>query len=64
MHALRGDHTKVRFTIAYTVDFDAGVRTVEPKNVCWQCQLGYPSPGQFEPGVKWESGGLWDELGY
>ncbi|MFJ3301117.1 hypothetical protein ACIRP4_05215 [Streptomyces bacillaris] len=64
VRALGGDPTKVRFTIVYNVDFGNGVRTVKPKEVCVQCQLDYPSPGQFEPGAKGESGGLWDELGY
>ncbi|QCW78725.1 hypothetical protein EQG64_19260 [Streptomyces sp. S6] len=65
VHALGGDPTKVRFTIAYNASRQPdGTVVAGPKKVCLKCQLDYPSPGQFEPGVEGESGGLWGELGY
>ncbi|WP_409350464.1 RHS repeat-associated core domain-containing protein [Streptomyces bacillaris] len=65
VHALGGDPTKVRFTIAYNASRQPdGTVVAKPKDVCLKCQLDYTSPGQFEPGVKGEPGGLWDELGY
>ncbi|MBH0247323.1 hypothetical protein I3W98_38060 [Streptomyces cavourensis] len=39
--------------------FDDGVRTVEVKPVCKQCQVDYQSPFQFESGVVAEEGGIW-----
>ena len=65
MHALGGDPTKVRFTIAYNASRQPdGTVVAGPKKGGLKCQLDYPFPGQFEPGVEEESVGLWDELGY
>ncbi|MEW2069301.1 RHS repeat-associated core domain-containing protein [Streptomyces sp. NPDC007346] len=64
VRALGGDPAKVRFTIAYTVKFDTGVRVAEVKPVCGPCQIDFPYPSQFPPGVQAEKGGLWGELGH
>ncbi|WP_141366406.1 RHS repeat-associated core domain-containing protein [Streptomyces sp. 6-11-2] len=62
VRALGGDPTKVRFTIAYTVESKPDkslVAVVKP--VCWECQLDYPSPFQFELGAVPEPGGIWEK---
>ncbi|GAA2490717.1 RHS repeat-associated core domain-containing protein [Actinocorallia cavernae] len=64
VRALGGDPAKVRFTIAYTVKFNQGIRVPEMKPVCPDCQLDYPSPSQFEPGAVPAPGGIWERLGF
>ncbi|MGC9496328.1 RHS repeat-associated core domain-containing protein [Streptomyces sp. WG7] len=59
VHALGGDPTKVRFTVAYTVSVKDGVRVAEVKPVCRQCQVDYVSPFQFVSDVVPEEGGVW-----
>ncbi|MGW1322908.1 RHS repeat domain-containing protein [Streptomyces antibioticus] len=60
VHALGGDPTKVRFTIAYTVKEEAGGHTVAVmKEVCKRCQVDYVTPFQFESGAVPQEGGIW-----
>ncbi|WDO06239.1 hypothetical protein ME763_11445 [Streptomyces murinus] len=54
----------MRFTIAYTVKFNQGIRVPEMKPVCPDCQLDYPTPSQFEPGAVPAPGGIWERLGF